>query len=445
LKLGRRFYMQQTATIEQNRRVGYERYEAYQRFEEATDIAERIGYPIDHTVHYEMRDGLAYGVFDKQNRPFRELTDEARREGHKIFTGINRFEAIRREHEHQEALLVDRFGRGELNGTVLVKISPVPDAVRDGTADIDGYRRDLLRSFVRIYYEVEDGVRCRLFSLDMSDRSGLAAVGDLLGITTDGRSSEDILGDHALVDMGENISDESVTELVGHAKFVYDKALKLQTGEQFHAGSRMLNKNDALSLVMRHDSLLDEHMKEISSIMSRALDPDAKKALLETRRKRTAAAMDIVEQGGVVGSSNDSTVTEQMSAKDYGGECATGNAANAVGMAQGAKKERELKKGTCQACLRKGTVGECSVCLDCEEDDNKGVDLMKVRAKAFAALAARQAQQASRLKPEKSLSKIDQIKAKYGRYAEERKGSMRFGYQTRVIVDRRNGRMIDEY
>jgi len=445
--------MNQIATIEQNRQLRYERHEAYQRFEEATDIAERIGYPIDHRVQYEMRGSLVYAEFDKQNRPFRELTDESRREGHKIFTGVNAFEAIRRECEHQEALMVDAFGRGELDGTVLVKISPVPDAVRNGTADIDGYRRDLLRSFVRIYYRTENGVSCRLFSLDKSDRAGMAAVGDLLGISTSERSSEDILGDHVLVDMGENISDEAITGLVEQTKSVYDQVLELQTGEQYHAGSRMLNKNDALSLVLRHGTLLDEHMKGVTDIMSRALDPTTKKALLETQRKRTTAAMDIVEHGGVVGSSNDSAVTEQMSAKDYSGECATGTGLEAVGMSQGekAKKKEKMVEGK--------HFDECMNCPNCKSGKGVWVEMWHHKGKkrtdytcnnsACGATTLPDRRNEIQTESNKSViaseqnpSSTDKLYVKaYGEYARVRT-EISVGGADRVVYDSRTGEVI---
>jgi hypothetical protein len=439
----------QTTTIEQNRARDYERYEAHRRFEEATDIAERIGYPIDHTVGYEMRDGLAYGEFDTKDRPFHAQTEQSLREGREMFTGVNRFEVTRREHEHQEALMIDKFGRGELDGNVLVKISPVPDAVRDGIATIDGYRRDMLRSFVRIYYRTDKAVECRLFSLDQSDHIGLAAVGDLLGIDTDGRSSEDILGDHALMNMS-SVSSAAIDRLVQNTIDIYDGALEMQTGGKFHAGSRMPNKDDALSMVMRHGSLLDEHMREISGIMTRALSGSAKKELLEQRRIRTTAAIDLVVQGGKVDSSNDAAVSEQISTKEYGGDCPTGYGLNAVGMAQGARKEREFKKGVCLACLKPGKVGECSVCIDCEERDNRGVDLMKVREKALAARATKQAiqrrqqEQVGRAAAEKARSKSDVIKSRFGEYARVRNEFVVGGMQ-QVVYDYRTGETIAQF
>lgn len=427
---------------EQNRQRDYERYEQYRRFEEATDIAERIGYAIDHTVHYEMRDGLAYGAFDTKDRPFRAQTEQARREGHEKFTGVNKFEAIRREHEHQEALMVDAFGRGELDGTVLVKISMVPDAVRNGTADIDGYRRDLLRSFVRVYYRSGQGVSCRLFSLDQSDRTAMAAVGDFLGIATDGRSSEEVLADHALVNV-DSVSHDTIGELVSQAKVVYDSVLERQTGKQFYAGSRMNDKSDALSLVMDHGALLDEHMRGITDIMSRALDPDLKNTMLENRRKRTAAAMDLEEQGVTVDSSSDAAVTEQMAAKEYGGECAIGSvSANAVGMSQGVKREREWKKGTCRVCFAQGTVGECFVCLGCEAADNAGKDLNKIHQTALARRTQSKAAAAKRsVTTPRSNSKVDVIKARFGEYARAR-NEVTVGGTDRIVYDSRTGETI---
>lgn len=353
-------------TIEQNRvrERRYEQEREYYRFEEATDIAERIGYPIDHMVHYEMRDGLAWSTSDKEPRPFRELTDSARRLGRQTFTGVNEFEAIRREHEHQEALMVDKFGRGDMDGTVLIKISPVPDAVRDGTARIDGYRRDLLRSFVRVYYRTEQGVTCRLFSLDQSDRIGLAAVGDYLGIDTDNRSSEDILSDYALVDI-ENVSHGTIGDLIVQTKSIYDGALELQTGKKFYAGSKFADKDDALSIVQGNGLLLNQHVDEVSKIMNKALDPAERKKLLEERRKRTAAAIDLRRKGVDVASVNDAAVTEQMSRQDYGGECAT-DTLTEVGMNQGRSGEKSEEKWmTCPFCGLQTYGDPCATRLVC--------------------------------------------------------------------------------
>lgn len=443
--------------IEQNRQRDYERYEAHRRFEEATDIAERIGYPIDHTVHYEMRNGLAYGTFDTKDRPFRAQTEQAMREGREKFTGVNKFEAVRREHEHDEALMMDAFGRGELDGTVLVKISPVPDAVRNGTADINGYRRDLLRSFVRVYYREGDGVACRLFSLDQSDRVGMAAVGDLLGITIDERSSEDILADHALINI-DNVSHESIGELVSQAVSIYDRALEMQTGRNFQAGSRVSSKEDALSLVMKNSSLLDEHMRAISDIMGRALDRETKEALLNDRRKRTSAAVDMAVQGIDVSSSNDTAVTEQMAAKDYDGECATGRTmTEAMAMARGKEKKAEKIEKIGRH------FDECMNCPNCKSGKGVWVEVWMHKGKkrtdytcnnsgcGATTLPKRRAEIKDRSN-EKGADTISNSKAPsddkllamvYGEYARVRT-DVSVGGADRVVYDSRTGEIISK-
>jgi hypothetical protein len=415
----------------------YERYEAHRRFEEATDIAERIGYPIDHTVTYRMRNGMAYGSMDTKDRPFREQTEQARKEGVEKFTGVNAFEAIRRDHEHAEALLVDQFGRGELAGNVLVKVSMIPDAVREGTAQIDGYRRDLLRSFIRIYYRDNEDVKCRLFSLDQTDRVAMAAVGGLLGINIEPeRGSEAVLADHAIMDMSA-VDDVSINTLVAHTIDTYDTALYAQAGENYHAGSKIIDKQDALSIVLNQNSLLDEHMRAISQIMAKARGGEAAGGALEHQRRRLAAALDEIRHGGTVGSLADGSVTAREAQGNYGGECAT--AANTMAMAQG----QEWKDGVCRVCLKGARVGECSVCLSCENADNAGRDLNKIHARAKKT-------REDTIKPlnvdtkkprTEQLSKAELIKRKFGAYAEV-KMITQIGGAAMTVVDRRSGEQI---
>ena len=190
-------------TIEAIRERDYERFEANRRFEEMTDLAERLGYPIDTTIHYEMREGAAYCQSDTVERPFHSQTLQAMLSGKARFTGDQTFEATRLRLEHDEALLVDAFGRGELDGNVLIKFSKVPDAVVSGETSINGYRRDLLRSFVRVYHRSGTEIECRLFTLDGNSRSGLERVSKLLMIDTL-RASEEVLADHTVLNIEEN-------------------------------------------------------------------------------------------------------------------------------------------------------------------------------------------------------------------------------------------------
>ncbi|TXG76050.1 hypothetical protein E6P97_04315, partial [Patescibacteria group bacterium] len=167
-------------TQELVRERAHRNYEENVRFEEMTDIAERLGYPIDTTIRYEMYGGAAYALSDTVHRPFHNQTLLAMQRGRTLFTGDQAFEAERLRLEHEEALQVDAFGRGDLAGDVLVKLSKVPDAVVEGRTSIKGYRRDLMRSFVRLYYRDGGGVVCRLFTLDGNSQKGMFAISGLL-------------------------------------------------------------------------------------------------------------------------------------------------------------------------------------------------------------------------------------------------------------------------
>lgn len=378
------FYMQNT--IETIRNRGYERYEAARRFEEMTDIAERLGYPIDTTISYEMRDGAAYARSDTQDRPFHNQTLLALQRGQGNFTGDQAFEVERLRLEHEEALMVDAFGRGELDGSVLVKFSKVPDAVVNGETSIKGYRRDLLRSFARIYYKTEQGLDCRLFTLDHNSPAGMRAVGELLGIDTlDG--SERVLADSSVIATSE--PEMLVDELVERAKLVYDDARYRETGERSYAGSQFVDKQNAMNEITNQSFLVDSHMQAIADIVRLGRGEE----YLEQERKNTAAAIKLASQGVRISSNSDGAVSAEVASGNYDRECATGSAANTDnGMNQAAKKMENIwRSGQCQVCFAHTMVGSCFVCSGCAALDDMGADLLKIREKNLRALEKKRA------------------------------------------------------
>ena len=367
-------------TIETIRARDYERFEANRRFEEMTDIAERLGYPIDTTIEYEMKHGAAHCRTDNIDRPFHNQTLQALLRGETTFIGDEAFEVERLRLEHEEALLVDAFGRGELDGNVLIKFSKVPDAVAEGRTGIKGYRRDLLRSFVRVYQRSPGGVECRLFTLDHSSPAGLRAVGELLDMDLM-EPSEQVLAAHALVNV--TAPAEFVGQLVERAKLVYDVAREVETGERSHAGSRFVDRQNAMAEIMRQPRLVDQHMQAIADIMSLGRDETA----LERERRNTAAAIKLVSEGADITTSADSSVADEVASGNYGRECATGSAAmNGMNQTQAMNMENIWTKGECQVCFAKTMVGSCRVCATCAHADDLGVDLLKLREKNLRSL-----------------------------------------------------------
>lgn len=409
-------FMGTAEIIEARRARDYERYEQHRRFEESTDIAERLGYPIDLRIAYEMRDGAAYALSDTKDRPFHEQTAQALSEGAGKFTGSQAFEVTRLSHEHDEALMIDAFGRGELPGNVIIKVSKVPDAVVRGTTDINGYRRDLLRSFVRIYSRSNSSIECRLFTLDHNNSDGFKAVGRITNMDL-ARGSEDILADHTLINVPATELTTFCDEMADTIKLHYDAAVYQSTHIRTHAGSQFIDHHDAMSAVATQPRLFHEHLRTLDKIKSLGLPQAAQQALEEEARKKIAAAIKLSSEGVSIDSVGDASVTAEVSQGHYGGECAT--APN--GMNQAQLLENKWTKGECVACLRRTSVGSCSVCRDCEAADNRGIDLLKVREKSLEKRIKRETMKKRDVlpTPQKQVkqTKQEMAKARYGEYA----------------------------
>lgn len=346
--------------IDINRQRDRERFEANRRFEEMTDIAERLSYPIDTTIDYERRGDALYAVSDTVDRPFHAQTFQAMTAGERQFTGDQSFQLERLRLEHEEALLVDTFAAGGLEGNVLIKYSKVPDAVVQGITSINGYRRDLLRSFVRMYYKTDEGVSCRLFTLDHNHQLGTQRVGELLNIDTT-RPSEDVLADHTLLDVPSN-PEYFVEQLMGRVIELYDEALAAGTETHTYAGSRYLDKRDAMSAIAAQSHLISQHMDVIASIVSLGLGDGA----LERERRKTAAAIKLASEGQHITSNADASVTSEVASGNYSGDCALGSSTTEqMGMNQGKTGEQWM---TCPFCGQ-ATYGDpcasrlvCNVC-----------------------------------------------------------------------------------
>ena len=368
------------------REQAHRNYEENLRFEEMTDIAERLGYPIDTTIHYEMIDGAAYCTSDTVARPFHNQTLLALQRGESLFTGDQAFEVERLRLEHQEALLVDSFGRGEIEGDIIVKFSKVPDAVVEGRTSIKGYRRDLLRSFVRLYYKTDgDSVACRLFTLDGNSRAGMNAISGPVGIDVT-RASEAVLAERGIVSAhGMNV-DDFVDEFVGYIRGAYDTARYAETGERSYAGSVFTDKHNAMNEVTNQTRLVAQHMAAIAEIVQLGRGEDA----LELERQKAAAAIRLASQGISVESIGGADVAAEVQSGTYGRECATAQA----GMNQAQELhavENVWRRGECQVCFAKTMVGSCAVCAVCAAADDRGEDLLRLREQNMRRRAQKQA------------------------------------------------------
>lgn len=399
--------------IERTRLLDRERFEANRRFEEMTDIAERLSYPIDTTIDYELRGDAVYACTDTVMRPFHNQTLQALLAGEQQYGGDQQFQRERLRLEHEEALTVDRLARGELEGDILVKYSKVPDAVVEDRTSINGYRRDLLRSFVRIYYKTDSGVTCRLFTLDHNHPEAVQRVGQLIGIDTT-RPSEAVLADSALYRCEDEDPATITDQLASRIIELYDATVFKATGIETHAGSMYLSKQEAMSVIANHSQLVSQHMDAIARIMAHGRQEEA----LERERRKTAAAIKLAAEGHDITSTGDASVAVEAAQGNYGGDCPTAN-----GMNQAQTMENIWSHGECQVCFVKTQVGSCRVCARCAAADDRGIDLLKLREanlkkrQTSTRLAARSFELSSDSPQTRKPSQHEQVKRAYGQHA----------------------------
>lgn len=415
-----------------------QREREYYRVEEATDLAERLGYPIDHTISHQYLGGY---VYDSKLTRIADYTRASLEQAPSKFFGPNAFEVERQRIEHMKTLRIEALARGELGGNVLIEYSPIPDEVRNGTATLQGYRPDLQRDFVRIYSIDGDTVDCRLFSLDQANPHSRQKVGDFLGLDLSvGRSDREILADDVVC----NINSEQIDQLAEMTKRIHDESLAEQKGGNWHAGSRFLNKQDALSLVFEHHDLLEEHMTHWSRLVGMGRDRKAGNIQMQDYRVATASAIDLRLKGVEVHSSSDSAVAGNAAEGNFEGYCATGTSTTEqIGINKG--KTGEMKWMNCPFCGLATYGDPCAtrlVCNACRAEVNNGVVVSKGIGRRNAQALQQSAQKAER--------KFDSVESKthQSKYRSTLGGAtlertvFSVGGADVVVYDRRSGEAI---
>lgn len=353
--------------------IELQRERDYYACEEATDLAERLGYPMDHTMTHQFLGGR---VYDAKLTRIADYTQRSLEVAPSKFFGPNAFEVERQRIEHARTLRVEMLARGELDGNAIIEYSPIPDEVRDGSATLQGYRPDLMRDFVRIHYVEGDKVNCRLFSLDQTNPTSRAKVGEFLGLDLSAdRSDREILADEVIC----TLNTEQVDELVDMTKLIHDRSLTDRKGGRWHAGSRFMHKEDALSIVYRHGDLLEEHMTHWSRLVGLGLDRVAGNRAMNDYRRKTAAAIDLRLKGGEVVSSSDSAVAEHANENNFDAYCPDGSSTTEK-MAMNQGKTGEMKWMNCPFCGLATYGDPCAsrlVCNACSAEVNNGVVVSK--------------------------------------------------------------------
>lgn len=387
-----------------------ERYESYRLFEEKTDIGERLSLPIETHLTLEVDDDAVYGrdITGKRRR-MTEWSQEAYESSlyDPGFSGANSIERIRRKHEYDEAVAVERLTAGE----AMVVFSPIPDAAVAGELSLQGYRTDLSRTFCRLYFREEQSVAAVTLTLEQSNKQALREAALKTGFSLpDSMQSEAVLATRHTIAMSE----QDFRELPDLIRARYDFSLYEQTGVTYFAGNRLAGRQDSMRFIDNNHDIIEEHMTFLQLIEARTAPGSIRDAELETLRQRTAAALDERLHGGVVSSIADASVNDRMETHDYGGECATSTTSTQeqMGLAQGKHTTN------CPLCGTRGVTatveGETITCSDCAGSVNICTGNVKHGKQKTPTDIFRSAPLSAALKPKQPRSKEAMLSAQYG-------------------------------
>lgn len=394
-------------TISQRRA---ERHEAYRLFEEKTDIGERLSLPIETHLTLEVENEAVYGrdITGKRRRMTEWAQEAYEASLHDPgFSGANSVERIRRKHEYEEAVAVERLAVGE----AMVVFSPIPDAAVAGELSLQGYRTDLSRTFCRLYLRDKCAVAAITLTLEQSNKQALREAALKTGFALpESMQSEAVLATrHTMA-----VSEQDFRQLPDLIRARYDLSLYEQTGVTYFAGNRLAGRKDSMRFIDDNHDIIEEHMAFLRLIEARSAPGRARDAELEILRQRTAAALDERLHGGVVGSIADANVSGRMETHDYGGECATSpnGIQEQMGLAQGKHTTN------CPLCGTRGVTatveGETITCSDCTGSVNICTGKVRHGKQKTAANPVQPAPKTTAPKPAHSHSKEAVLSAKYG-------------------------------
>ena len=382
-------------------------------------------------------------------QPMIHITGDAVIDGRSRYYGKTEFQNVRLGLEHEEVALFDQMIRGENAGNVMVVVSPIPDAVVNDPDSIEGYRTDLMRSLVRIYYILPDGrPRCRMLSIDRSNPEILMALARQLNLPiASWAGSEDMLSRRGIFSM-DSVDDIAIAQLAEHVIDTADSAMLAMTGEPLYAGSKFSSVEDALTMVKRYPWLLEECRVKVRIIEASGLSDVDKKARREEQIKRTTGAIHAAIDGHAVSSSSDGVAGGYVANNNYDQDCPTGPSALENTLATSTDKEVSM---TCPYCGLTTKGDPCAFRLACSNCDaevrggklyNKGIG----RAAALARRANKETfghtvqSQGSEKKPKNDILSNETIKRQFGHNAIVKSETV-IGGKERLVVDKKTNQV----
>lgn len=414
------------------------RFEAYEqvrrerrRTDELTEASEKLAAPMANTFEYQLgSDGELYF----QGQSLKEVFETGLMIAKELVKNQPQFsvELLRRYIELDEYGAMTTLARatGEAPD-VLVVLSPIPDAVVNGV-ELGAYDLSRRKTMARVFERTDDGIRATSVSLDRTDRDGLQAIAAMFGETLrEDEGSEDILR-HRLWGWRDELSSAPFRSV----RETYDAVLTRKYGGRWFGGRQDAKELSALDFIEKQTDLIAAHEEVLDTLEKRK----APATDFEKARYDFAAALSRRLRGDADSASlSEAGAAARERGEKYDSDCPTGVDAPQSLESLG---YRVWQKGHCRACRQETMVGECSVCVSCEEAHNAGGDeaLKRIMRRAHSPVH----QERRPLTPRAEVKKAptaSQLKRQFGEYA-VRRTLVTFGGAERVVVDWRTHEVL---
>lgn len=321
--------------------------------DELTEASEKLAMVMHNPFEFEMKDDGELYAEDGSNlgevlRKSVLVAEEIVQTNPQFITELIRRRIELQEYDDQRRLALGSDGEPD----VMVVLSPIPDAVIYGGADLGAYDIQRKKTLVRIFQRTEEGIRSTSISLDGTDRQGLQAIARQFGQSiTDDAGSEDILA-MRLWGYASVLHDPIKT-----VRRRYDEQLERQLGGRWYGGRQDGEVMDALSFIVKQNDIVTAHMRRLEQI------PEHDVRARKDARFDFAAALDDRRHGitnagsGVIDLAGAGAVA-RAEGREYKSDCPTGEAQNQnpndpTRAQEAAKKlyeKSEVKAMTCPFC-----------------------------------------------------------------------------------------------
>jgi|GEM_PF-3657773 len=447
------------STIEYRRQQDYERYRLYSMDQlledEATFAGENLKTHNVNTVSYE-RDKNGLYVEAKQSDGsikklyLRAMADDGV-EKYAESAALNPSLNWQRERCEQEKAHVD-FAETMSPNSLYIVMSDCPQKELEAHGEsVFGYNLERKLGFLQFFHVDQDN-RLTVYShsIEGNDQDGIGGIYQRFGMeyneSVRALSQPIYLEDVAGIDPQFEL--ESTIASYDYEQYKKDDI------ERFAGIPRELLREEGNAFVRKQEDLLKEHCERVLFA-----GPHTDKAneyrydFAVAIRKRFDGEIDqasYIDAGSELSGGGESG--------RHSGETvdACGNSLSSVvseiasqGFSFAKRGELEsAKKGQCRACLAEGIVGACSVCLDCQKDNDNGVDLQKRREVNIKKLERSQSglfpfEQKHTTSSKVEIKKEVFVKRRYGQYAVLLTKPV-LGGVTYQVYDTRTKQQLDE-